>query len=270
MKFSKLMEEMRTIRDYKKAPVEKALIQEVLDVGRTARGIAENASVLFIENGKELFDKLSGKAGYFGKMMEAPHYLAVVTKEGPGYLENSGYIMELMRMKAWELGLGTCWLSIQDESELKKILGVANTERLTAFAAIGYPYKGIFKKDISPKSSRLSMEEIVYLNQWNNSCTVEQLEQLGFANIIYFAKYAPSYGNRQPWKLIVDHDKIFLTVAEDGKPDTGLDAGIMMLYFEKASREEGISGVWKIDVTSDLYQKYAVPSNYRVVGYYQI
>ena len=107
------MEEMRTIRDYKKAPVEKALIQEVLDVGRTARGIAENASVLFIENGKELFDKLSGKAGYFGKMMEAPHYLAVVTKEGPGYLENSGYIMELMRMKAWELGLGTCWLSIR-------------------------------------------------------------------------------------------------------------------------------------------------------------
>ena len=41
------------------------------------------------------------------------------------------------------------------------------------------------------------MEEIVYLNQWNNSCTVEQLEQLDL-QILLLRKICSFYGNRQP------------------------------------------------------------------------
>lgn len=270
MRFSKIIKEMRTIRDYKKDSVDYAVIQEIIDVGKSAKGIieAKNISVLFVDNGTELFDELSGKAGYFGNMIEAPHYLAIMSKEVPGYLENSGYIMELMRMKAWELGLGTCWLNIENEKELKKILQVESWERLTAFAAIGYPYKGIFKKDISKKSGRLGVEEIVYLNKWGNPFNIEKLEQMGFANIAYFAKFAPSYANLQPWKLIVNDHKVFLIVKE-GK-STRLDAGIMMLYFEKASHEEGIAGSWKVDVDPKLYEDYGVPSGYLIAGYYDI
>ena len=40
MKFSKLVEEMRTVRDYKKEPVEHRIIEEVLEAGKAVTGIA--------------------------------------------------------------------------------------------------------------------------------------------------------------------------------------------------------------------------------------
>ena len=93
--------------------------------------------------------KLSGKAGYFGNMMK-PSLFSYHVKKVPGYLENSGYIMELMRMKAWELGLGTCWLNIEMKKN-KNITGWLGTA--DSFCSYSYPYKGIFKK-IQKWSSR--------------------------------------------------------------------------------------------------------------------
>lgn len=272
MKFSKLVEDMRTIRDYKKDPVNPQVIQEIIDIGKHTEGPAEgkSVSVLFIDNGKEIFEKLSGKAGYFGKMIEAPHYLAITSKAFPGYIENSGYIMEAMRLKAWELGLGTCWLNIQDEEALKAILTIESDDRLTAFVAIGYQYKGIFKKDISPKSDRLGIEELIYLHHWENPCPIEELENRGLANMFYYAKFAPSWGNKQPWRFIVDKDKVLLIVPNKEEASLGLDTGIMMLYLEKAAHEEGMKGSWKMDVVDVNNPSYGIPSDYQLKGYFAI
>ncbi|WZL73496.1 nitroreductase family protein [Clostridiaceae bacterium 35-E11] len=272
MKFSKLVEDMRTIRDYKKEPVNPQIIQEIIDIGKNSQGFVQgrNLSIVFIDNGKEIFEQLSGKAGYFGKMIEAPHYLAITSKVFPGYIENSGYIMESMRLKAWELGLGTCWLNIQDEEALKELLKIESDDKLTAFVAIGHQYKGIFKKDISPKSDRIGIDKLIYLNRWESPCPIEELENRGFANVFYYAKFAPSWGNRQPWRFMIDKDKVLLIVPDQEEASMKLDAGIMMLYFEKAAHEEGIQGNWKMTMGDVEKSTYGIPSGYQLKGYFAV
>lgn len=272
MKFSKLIEDFRTIRDYKKQAVEHEKIEELVHAGKEARGIAKgrNISILFVDQGQEIYQHLSGKAGYYGKMIEAPHYLVITSKKFPGYLENSGYIMELLRLKAWELGLGTCWLSIEDQSAIKEVLGIESEDVVTAFAAVGYQYKGIFKKDTSPKASRLGIEDLIFSGHWGRPSTIEELENRALVNIFYYTRYAPSWGNKQPWRFILDKDQVILTLfCEDGE-STELDAGIVMLYFEKAAHEEGISGVWDLEGREDLRAFYGIPKEYKIVGTFKL
>ena len=272
MKFTKIAEEIRTVRDFKKEPVENKKIRELLDIVQNSKGISEgrNSSILFVDNGKELSEKLMGKAGYYGKLIEAPHYLVITTKEFPGFMENSGYMMELLRLEAWEMGLATCWLSIENEAALKDALGIESQDRLTAFCAIGHQYKGVFKNDISPKSGRFGIEEIIYDKKWGTLCSVDLLEQRGFANIFYVTRYAPSWGNKQPWKFILDEDQVLLTIQKDKLINVALDAGIVMLYFEKAAHEEGIAGTWRVE-TKDLEKTlYAIPEEYEIIGSFKI
>lgn len=272
MKFVNIVEEMKTVRDYKKELVDDSLIQKLIEAGNQAKGITKNqeTSILFIRNGKEIYNTLVGKAGYYGKMIEAPHYLAIVSKPYPYFLENSGYIMEWIRLKAWELGLGTCWLSIEEEVELKKSLGLQESQEVTAFVAIGHPYSGIFKTDVSPKSGRMGIEDIVYRQDWGNPCSIEYLDSLGMTNIFYYTKFAPSWGNRQPWRFIVDEEKIFLVVNKEQEKSMKIDAGIVMLYFETVAREEGIAGSWRLDVYEVMGKRYHIPENYELIGYYNI
>ncbi|AOY75913.1 nitroreductase family protein [Clostridium formicaceticum] len=272
MKFTNLVEEMKTVRDFKKEAVDKSLIQKVIEAGNRIKGIVEDAkvSIMFIENGKEAYKMLSGKAGYYGKMMEAPHYMAIVTEAYPYAVENSGYIMEWMRLKAWELGLGTCWLNVEDGEDVKKTLGIKEAGVITSFIAIGVPYTGIFKKDTSQKPSRMSIKDLVYLEEWGNPCSIEYLDTRAMTNIFYYTKLAPSWGNKQPWRFIIDRDRVLLIMSKEQQQSMRIDSGIVMLYFQKAAEEEGITGKWELAAGEVMERKYNIPQEYVLIGYYGI
>lgn len=270
MKFTKLVEDMRTVRDFKKDTLDDKVVKEIMEVGKTTKSIVPDAdiSMIFIDNGKELYEELSGKAGYYGKMIEAPHYIAILSKLYPNYLENSGYIMEAVRLKAWELGLGTCWLNVEEQEGLKNSLNVEKDQVITAFIAIGHPYTGIFKTDTSPKSSRMGITEMVYLEKWGQECSIEYLDERGIANLFYYAKLAPSWGNIQPWRFIIDGGKVYLAIEKEESKK--IDAGIMMLYLEKASHAEGITGNWILEKSEKFEEFYKIPKEYELIGYYNI
>lgn len=269
MKFTKIIEDIRTIRDFKKEEVPEYIIDEIImEAGEALlAGIRNDIDIRFIRAGEKFYIDLSGKAGYYGKMIEAPHYILISSKKFEGYIENSAYIMEKIRLKAWNVGLGTCWLTIENEIELLETLQIHKDFTPVALIAIGYQYKGLFKTDTSPKSGRLGMEELVFNKQWGKICTTEMLETRGISNIIYYARLAPSWGNQQPWRFILDDNKIILTIVDKDKSQH-LDAGIVMLYFEKVAHEEGINGKWMLDV-SDI-NKYIMPEEYKAIGYFEI
>ncbi|MGF7056718.1 nitroreductase family protein [Brassicibacter mesophilus] len=269
MRYMELIENIKTIRDFKKESVSRDTIEQIIETGYNSSGLlgSDNISIRFIDNMESLFTGLKNSAGYFGKIIEAPHYLVITSKMFKGLMENSGYIMESMRLKAWELGVGSCWLSIEDSEELKKVLKIDTDNVITAFIALGYQYKGIFKTDTSQKSSRLGIEDIVYKHKWGEKISFEEIDSRGLSNVFYYSKLAPSWGNIQPWRFILCDDKVALTVSQSNESN-GLDSGIIMLYFEKAAHEEGITGNWSLyDCCSDEYD---LPENYKAVAYYSI
>lgn len=269
MRYTKIIEEIRTIRDYKREEVPNNLIDEIIIDAQESLlvGRRDDIIITFIKDGQGFYNALSGKAGYFGKMIMAPHYILLSSKQFEGYIENSSYTMENIRLRAWNRGLGTCWLSIEDESEIIKTLSINEEFIPMSLIAIGYQYKGFFKTDTSPGSSRIGVEEVIFDGQWGKPCTAEMLQTRGIANILYYARLAPSWGNLQPWRFILHDNKVVLAIV-DKDFSHSLDAGVVMLYFEKAAHEEGISSKWRLNISNS--DKYNIPKEYKTIGYFEI
>ncbi len=298
MKINKVIKERRSVREYKGKKVDKHLIEDIIAAVENKKGLQENIGVSFkfIENGGEAYEKLDGIVGYFGKVIKAPHYIYIASDAKEGYLENAGYIGESLVLKATDLGLGTCWMEINEkESDVKKILGIEDDREAIGLLAIGYAKRenkvaGLFDtkgKSISPLtefgypnievkyadepvSSRISIKDIAYLKEWGRKASAKELEDRGMADLFYYMRLAPSWGNRQPWKFIIDGEKIILAVEKDDKVNekvARIEAGIAMLYFELMSHEQGIPGRWQL---KKLEEKYNVPKEFFVTGFYKV
>lgn len=298
MKWNKIIKDRRSVREYKDKKVDKHLLEDLLMDLNNKRGLKEDIELDFqlIEDGEDAYEKLDGLVGYFGKVIKAPHYLYILSEAKDGYLENAGYFGESIVLRATELGLGTCWIEVSENiDKAKDALNIKKEGELVGLLAIGHPKKenkvsGIFSnkaKSISPLtefgypnidikysdapvSERKSIEDIVYLKQWERRITAEELENRGMADVFYYMRLAPSWGNRQPWKFIIDGEKVVLAVARDEKISekvARIEAGIAMLYFELMSHEMGILGGWKLEKSENQYN---IPEDFFVAGYYTV
>jgi len=296
MKIENILKNRRSVREYKDKKIEKSIIDDLFtDMAKTRR-LVNNIDFEFhyIDNGEEVFSKLDGMVGYHGKIIKAPQYVALVSEEKEGYLENSGYLGERLVLKATEKGLGTCWIEVpEEESKIKDILNIKSDKILVGLLAFGYP-KNEGKVNMTskgglspltefgypnmeleyykePVSSRVSIEDLVYLHRWGNKANTEELENRGIAEPFYFMRLAPSWGNRQPWKFILDGDRIVLAVRNDStsinEKVAKIEAGIAMLYLELMMHQKGIPGGWRLE---GIQKDYGIPENYIISGYYTI
>jgi nitroreductase len=70
--------------------------------------------------------------------------------------------LEHIALQAVEEGLGTCWIGAFDEAAAKAICGIPETDdiRVVELMPLGYP------ADSPREKSRLSLDEIVMLEEW--------------------------------------------------------------------------------------------------------
>ena len=266
MNYANIMEEIKSTRDYKETVVKRNLLDEIISAGN---GAIDNhgLSIVLFEDGEATKHKLEGKAGYFGKFIGAPHYIAVLSDDGKKSKEDAAYMMEMMRFKAHDLGLGSCWITIPDNDDIKDELGIDKSRKLCGFLAVGYRYAGIFKKDIQEQAYRQGAVEITYLKEWGNSPVWEDLEARGLDEVFYLTRFAPSWGNKQPWKFLILKDFIVLAMEKNSSTDADLDTGIIKFYFEKACIDRGLSvRVVGLD-TNDTFE---IPENYEIRAIYNI
>ena len=123
----------------------------------------------------------------------------------------------------------------------------------------GYPNIDI--ETVEKNSSwRLAIGDIVYIDEFGKRGDYKCLEARGLSEIFYYARLAPSWGNRQPWKFVVKRDGIELYMRKDEMKEQTikLEAGVMMLYFELASHELGVPGKWKLNQEQDREEYYYI------------
>ncbi len=272
MTFINLVENRKSVREYQKKLLgskELGTLEEFLkEVDILLKNIA--VEFVFIEDGWQKESILQGRVGYVGNPVLAPHYIALLSEEKEGYLLNTAYILEQIVLKAVELDIGSCWVSVEkDSSQLKKDLGIEKPGELIAMIALGYPKTHI---PYTKKSgtSRIGVEDFVFKGEWGKVPTHEELEMMGIERALHSIRLAPSWANLQPWRLIIDKDQIILTVGgkDVDKKHLMLDAGIMMLYMKKAFSHVGISANWSIykaELDGD-FSEYDIPSEYTVIG----
>ncbi len=296
MKMLKVMEKRRTVRVYDQAPLEESVmntIREIIDSMPVFTG-HESVSFSILENGDTVYEALNGIVGYNGIMINAPHYFLVTCAGTTEDYQVVGYLGEWLALHLAKENVGTCWLTCTDKSEvIKSRLGIEEEGVVATLIAFGEPNedkklsriydfaegpkndpKKVDKDPVGVKDEnyayKKAITEIVYLKTFGAEVESAEIEKRGFDEVFYYMRNAPSWGNLQPWKFILDGERIVLTMEKNpeiGEDVQRIDAGVAMLYFEVAMHDKGLTGKWYTNVAG-VEEKCQVPSTHRVAAYY--
>lgn len=261
----------KSIRDYKKKKLDKKSMEDILALFKEIEAEADNKYFDFIlfEDGEKIFDSLKGIGGYAGVMVESPHYIGIRLKEvNEESIINASYYSEKLMGRLSNLNLGSCWLGIKDVNKDLKgdVLGDEN-KNIGYLVAFGYPKaKNPFITEAS--SSRFGVEEIVFKEKVGEPIDVDELESRGLDDLFYYVRFAPSSFNRQPWRFVLEKNKVILLLehSEENKINL-MDAGIIMYYFEELAKVIGISNRWNLLQDDDIIDK---DLKYKIIGEFKL
>ncbi len=139
----------RSVRQFKPDIIQDDIIRKILDAARWAPSPFNTQPWEFIIiRGKETLKAISKFARYSGYLADAPMAIAVVVppvNSKFSWIESIGeprfaaaVAVQNMMLAAWELGIGTCWVSIERD-RVGEILKVPRTHFVLTVMPIGYP-----------------------------------------------------------------------------------------------------------------------------------
>jgi nitroreductase len=133
----------RCVRAYTNQPVERQLIEEVVDCGRlaaTANNIQPWEFVVVTD--PEVRRRIALCAEYGRFIADAPVCVVVLSKDGTYYLEDGSAATQNMLVAARALGLAGCWVAGDKKPYAKEVCGIVGAPvgfRLVSLVPIGYP-----------------------------------------------------------------------------------------------------------------------------------
>lgn len=284
MEYKDLIARMKSVRNYKKDALSSEIIQKLRDYLSKSKRLVKDIEIeAILKNRDEVYDRLKNIAGYNDIMLDAPHYLIFLSEEKDHYIENTGYAAEDARLKAHELGVGSCWITIKDGELIKEKLNIKSDKKLTALISLGFDdnknkvvYENVAeynptKADVSivedNVSERLRISDVVYMKKWGENADPDEVANLGLLEAFFYARLAPSTKNRQPWRFIYDDGTVILALRKDqnvNEYEEKIDTGIVMLYYELIVDNTLFNMDWKFGKTD---KEYEIPSDYHIVAY---
>lgn len=261
----------KSIRDFKSTKVEFEILEEIKQDLKVLQNeeSEENFAFRLYENGNNLIEALSGKAGYAGVMIDAPHYIALdFLNDFDSSLIYGAYNMERMITTLNKKGLSTCWITLEnlDESFKKEVFG-ESTKDIKYILAFGYQKpQPPFSEE--PYSVKLGIEDFVFSDKIEKEIDTDKLDAMGLMDLFYYIRFAPSRRNLQPWRFILKDTTIELLLAyEEWDRYLFMDAGVIMYYFEQMTKSLGISNKWQL-IDGEIYEgeKY----KYKSIAVYQL
>lgn len=169
MEFYEVLKKRRSIRKYKKVPLEQDRIDRILEAVRIAPSAANfqpwHFLVIHDENVKLALKEAYGREWFYS----APVIIcacgepskAWVRRDGKNYTDvDVAIAFEHLVLAAAAEGLATCWVGAFDPSVVRRVLGLPDGIEPIAMTPLGYP-------DEAPRPfSRKSTAEIVRRDRW--------------------------------------------------------------------------------------------------------
>lgn len=172
----------KSIRRFSERAIEKEKLKQILEAARLAPSWKnwQCWSYIVIDD-TQLIRELAATGGFGSNtwLRDAPCVIvACGDPKGSGdrndiryYAVDVAISMEQLVLAATDLGLGTCWIGIFEESVLKSSLNIPDDLKIVALTPVGYPAdKGFFYYKLRSKATntkrRRSMTDIVHYNRW--------------------------------------------------------------------------------------------------------
>lgn len=162
-----------------------------------------------------------------------------------------GYAFEKFVLYATSLGLGTVWLAATiDRQAFEKAIDLQGDEVMPAVSPLGYAAeKRSLRENMMRKGmksdSRLSFEQLFFKNNFQQPLT--EAEAGLWKLPLEMVRLAPSATNKQPWRAVIDHNKVHFYEKKAKGYDKGIDIqkvdlGIALCHFAIAAQEKGLNG----------------------------
>lgn len=158
------IKERVSIRKYKDHPVEKELIDEIIEAGiyaPTGRNL-QSTKIIAVTD-KEMRDRISRANADIMGTTEDPFYgapvilIVISDKKVPTHLYDGPIALGYMMLRATELGLGTCWIHRAKQEfdgelgkEILEKLGIEGEFEGIGHLALGYPDEAPAPKEHNP------------------------------------------------------------------------------------------------------------------------
>jgi nitroreductase len=197
------------------------------------------------------------RIGAYGVVRGARTYLAGAAEPSRYYLEDFGYLFELLVLKAADLELGTCWLGAGiTRSRFARAIGLKENEILPTVSPIGVPTatRSLLDRVIrwgAGSKHRKPWEELFHDGDASEPLSRDRAGR--FATALEMVRLAPSASNRQPWRCLKEGETFhfFLLrfpgyLAVSPTDLQRVDMGIAMAHFDLAMEAADIGGAWQV------------------------
>lgn len=141
----KVLKERRSVRKYDSKPVDKKLLEEIVECGSqaaTAKNVQPWKFVIITE--EKTRQKLKSIIPNGPFIDEAPAVIAVFCEDTKYFLEDGCAATQNILLAAKALGLGSCWVAGYKKDymdDVKNILNVPEHYNLISLVTIGYAVK---------------------------------------------------------------------------------------------------------------------------------
>jgi nitroreductase len=261
-KIAELIQKRYSCRTYKSTPLSIADIHALQEaMGELTAGPRSNQIRMKIVAAEKNDGRLLKGLGTYGFIKNPAGFIIGSTTDINGALEDFGYLLEVITLKATDLGLGTCWLGgTFTKSRFMKIMEMEKDESIPSVISIGYPADHQAWVDRTARiyagsDRRLPWHELFFIDSFQNP--LSQAQAGAYQEPLELVRLAPSASNKQPWRILKDENRWHFYLQRSNKypPPVfnfllGLadlqrvDTGIAMSHFELSALELGLSGKW--------------------------
>lgn len=164
MEFFEVVKQRKSVREFSDKAVEKKLLEKIIDAGRVAATARNEQPWEFIVTSeKKILEEICNMCPNGPFVKDAPHLIAVFSKNTKYYLEDCSAATENMLLAIEALGLGGCWVAGDKKDYVEKVRNIFNVPdgyKLVSMISVGYP-----KKPQGPKPKR-TVKEVLHWEKW--------------------------------------------------------------------------------------------------------
>ena len=137
----------KSIRSYKQQSIPEEILVKILDSARLAPSAGNKQPWHFIVvNNKEIRSKIA-KGCRYGRFLDESPIVIVACGDKKNslhwYAIDTAIALEHLVLTATALGLGTCWIGLFNEADIKKRLQIPENYKIVALVSLGYPQKKV-------------------------------------------------------------------------------------------------------------------------------
>lgn len=172
MEVSQAIKMKRAVREFSDEPIPEELLSAVVNAGRRAQSSKNTQPWHFnVVQDREILGELS-QLGQFAKQLEGAAAAIVIITPDPSerwsIMFDAGQAAGYMQLAAWDLGIGSCPVTIYEPDQARELLGFPDDLHARAILSLGYP-KDPGELTAAPhKGGRKALTEVISYDRWGS------------------------------------------------------------------------------------------------------